>query len=72
METAIVGGVVFTKNVTHKKMRSHMTNPKILLLKTAIEYQRVEKKFSSLEPQILQVRGVTSHCLGYKIVVLVG
>ncbi len=36
-------------------MRTHILNPKILLLGASIEYQRVENKFSSLEPQILQV-----------------
>lgn len=33
-----------------------MTNPRVLLLRAPIEYQRVENKFSSLEPQILQVK----------------
>ncbi|ESO10728.1 hypothetical protein HELRODRAFT_190147 [Helobdella robusta] len=55
-ECEIVDGVVMTKNVTHRKMRSDVTNPKILLLATSLEYQRVENKFSSLEPQILQER----------------
>ncbi len=53
--TSIICGVVCSKNVTHKKMRQHITNPKILLLRASIEYQRIENKFSSLEPQILQV-----------------
>ena len=51
----IVSGVVCTKNVAHKKMRRTVNNPNILLLSASIEYQRVENKFSSLEPQILQV-----------------
>ena len=49
-------GVIFTKNIAHKKMKSKVTNPLILLLRGTIEFQRVEQKFSSLEPQILQVR----------------
>ncbi|KAL5017949.1 hypothetical protein ScPMuIL_003671 [Solemya velum] len=53
-QTSLIHGVMFTKNVAHKKMRQQIRNPKILLLKGSIEYQRVENKFSSLEPQILQ------------------
>ena len=54
-QSSIVCGVVCTKNVTNKRMRQHILNPKILLLRASIEYQRVENKFSELEPQILQV-----------------
>ena len=54
-QTRIVYGVVCSKNTAHKKMRRLIHNPKILLLKSSIEYQRVENKFSSLEPQMLQV-----------------
>ena len=36
-------------------MQQTIANPKILLLKGAIDYQRIENKFSSLEPLILQV-----------------
>lgn len=53
-QTSLIHGVMFTKNVVHKKMRQQIRNPKILLLKGSIEYQRVENKFNSLEPQILQ------------------
>lgn len=53
-KTCVIHGLLFTKNVAHKKMAHQLTNPKILLLKGSIEYQRVESKFSSLEPQILQ------------------
>lgn len=55
-QTAVVNGVVCSKNVAHKKMQQTIANPKILLLKGAIDYQRVENKFSSLEPLILQER----------------
>lgn len=54
-DTNIVHGVIFTKNIAHKKMRTKISNPLILLLQGTIEFQRVEQKFSSLEPQILQV-----------------
>jgi len=54
-ETGLVHGVVFKKNVAHKKMVQKITDPKVLLLQGSIEYQRVENKFSYLGPQILQV-----------------
>ncbi|KAK7498566.1 hypothetical protein BaRGS_00010226 [Batillaria attramentaria] len=55
-DTSLIHGLVFTKNIAHKKMRQQIANPHILLLRGAVEYQRVENKFSSLEPQILQER----------------
>ncbi|XP_060077952.1 1-phosphatidylinositol 3-phosphate 5-kinase-like [Ylistrum balloti] len=53
-QTCVIHGLIFTKNVAHKKMAQQLRDPTILLLKGSIEYQRVESKFSSLEPQILQ------------------
>ncbi|KAK6165394.1 hypothetical protein SNE40_022328 [Patella caerulea] len=53
-ETLLIHGLVFTKNVAHKKMKCKINNPQILLLRGSIDYQRIESKFSSLEPQILQ------------------
>jgi 1-phosphatidylinositol-3-phosphate 5-kinase len=55
-QTTIVHGVVCTKTVAHRKMQQHIHEPRILLLRSPLEYQRVENKFSSLEPQILQER----------------
>ncbi|KAH9523854.1 hypothetical protein Btru_047241 [Bulinus truncatus] len=55
-DTTMFHGVIFTKNIAHKKMKTKIVNPLILLLRGAIEFQRVENKFSSLEPQILQER----------------
>lgn len=46
----IVNGIVFTKNVAHKEMQKEFKNPKILLLRSSIEYQRIEEKLCSLEP----------------------
>ncbi|GFR67626.1 1-phosphatidylinositol-3-phosphate 5-kinase [Elysia marginata] len=62
-ETSLFHGVILTKNVAHKKMRTKITNPLILLLRGTIEFQRVENKFSSLEPQILQEREFMRHCV---------
>ncbi|XP_078330913.1 1-phosphatidylinositol 3-phosphate 5-kinase-like isoform X6 [Crassostrea virginica] len=53
-QTCMVHGIVFTKNIAHKKMASQIVNPQILLMRGSIEYQRRVNKFSSLEPQILQ------------------
>ncbi|KAL4218119.1 hypothetical protein ACF0H5_022855 [Mactra antiquata] len=53
-QTSIVHGVIFTKNIAHKKMLHQINNPSVLLLHGCIEYQRVENKMSYLEPQILQ------------------
>ena len=49
-----VDGVVFTKNFAHKKMVGSKSNPRILLLTFALEYQRVENEFISLEPLLSQ------------------
>jgi 1-phosphatidylinositol-3-phosphate 5-kinase len=49
-ECRIINGLVFTKNVAHKEMRRNLNNPKILLLRSSIEYQRSEEKMCSLEP----------------------
>ena len=49
-DTRIVNGLVFTKNVAHKEMRKNLLNPKILLLRSSIEYQRTEEKMCSLDP----------------------
>lgn len=36
----VVHGVVFTKNLTHRAMRSEIRNPRVLLLQGALEYHR--------------------------------
>lgn len=68
-ECSIVGGVVFTKNVAHKDMKTKIDNPKILLLQCPIAYQRVEGKFVTIESLILQekeyLRNVTSRIMSY-------
>ncbi|XP_055351682.1 1-phosphatidylinositol 3-phosphate 5-kinase-like isoform X2 [Paramacrobiotus metropolitanus] len=53
-ESRVIFGVVCTKHVAHRKMRQNFINPKILLYSSALEYQRVEQKFSSLEPIMQQ------------------
>lgn len=51
----IVSGVVCSKNVAHKGMNAMIANPKILLLRCGLMYQRVEGKLLSLEPVMMQV-----------------
>ena len=63
-DTAIINGLVCTKSVAHRKMCQDIINPRILLLRSSIEYQRVENKFSSLEPQILQEHEYLRNCVG--------
>lgn len=53
-ESSIVSGVVFSKTVAHKKMRQVIDKPTVLLLSSSISYQRVENKFSSLDPILMQ------------------
>lgn len=45
----IVNGLVFSKNIAHRKMQHDIKTPKVLLLRSSIEYQRSEDKLSSLE-----------------------
>ena len=50
----LVYGVVCTKNVTHKKMKTSVQNPSILLLKCAFEFQRRENTLSYFDTLQLQ------------------
>ncbi|KAG0315735.1 1-phosphatidylinositol-3-phosphate 5-kinase [Dissophora globulifera] len=53
-DTLYINGVVCTKNLAHKQMSRSLQNPRILLLKFALEYQRHENHFISLEPIVNQ------------------
>lgn len=55
-ETVFVDGVVFRKNVAHKKMmtQSIEENPRILLLSGGIDFQRMDTKLSSMDTLIEQ------------------
>ena len=55
-ESMFVDGVVFRKNVSHKKMAKSgtKTNPRILLLAGGIEFQRTDTKLSSMDTLIEQ------------------
>lgn len=53
-DSHLISGVVFCKNVSHKRMTDYFLQPRILMMSCAIEYQRVENKMSSLDPLVLQ------------------
>ena len=55
-ESVYVDGVVFRKNVSHKKMGANAsrTNPRILLISEGIEFQRADMKLSSMDTLIEQ------------------
>ena len=53
-DSAILDGYVFTKTVAHKKMKTDISNPKIMLMNGSISYQRVLNKLTSLNPVFLQ------------------
>lgn len=47
-DSTFFSGALIRKNVAHKKMKSKLDHPRILILKFALEYQRVENKYSIL------------------------
>ncbi|OXU27408.1 hypothetical protein TSAR_004798 [Trichomalopsis sarcophagae] len=57
----IISGVVCSKNVAHKGMNAMIANPKILLLRCGLMYQRVEGRLLSLEPVMLQENEYLGH-----------
>ncbi|KAG0346509.1 1-phosphatidylinositol-3-phosphate 5-kinase [Podila humilis] len=60
-DTLYINGVVCTKNLAHKQMSRNIHNPRILILKFALEYQRVENHFISLEPIVNQEKEYLQH-----------
>jgi len=48
-DCAYVSGVVFHKNVCHKRMAKEVTNPRIMLLSGGIEYSRATNRIVSIE-----------------------
>mmetsp|Transcript_4381 Transcript_4381/g.12074 ORF Transcript_4381/g.12074 Transcript_4381/m.12074 type:complete len:1827 (+) Transcript_4381:66-5546(+) len=48
-DCAYLSGVVFRKNVSHKRMAREIENPKIMLLSGGIEFTRTENRIASLE-----------------------
>ena len=58
-----VRGVVLKKNVAHRRMRTSVECPRVLLLAGALEYQRVANKLSSFDMLLEQV-GVVAQVIG--------
>ncbi|KJE93967.1 phosphatidylinositol-3-phosphate/phosphatidylinos itol 5-kinase [Capsaspora owczarzaki ATCC 30864] len=54
--SSYIPGWVCTKTVAHKRMRTSIANPRILMLGFALEYQRVANQFVSFDPLLLQER----------------
>uniref|UniRef100_A0A1A9W6H5 1-phosphatidylinositol-3-phosphate 5-kinase n=1 Tax=Glossina brevipalpis TaxID=37001 RepID=A0A1A9W6H5_9MUSC len=61
VESSIVGGVVFSKNVAHKEMATRVEQPRILLLQCPIVYERIEGKFVSISTVLLQEKEYLRH-----------
>ncbi|OWM86229.1 hypothetical protein CDL15_Pgr011053 [Punica granatum] len=53
-ESALVKGIVCTKNVKHKRMTSQYKNPRVLILGGALEYQRVPNQLASFDTLLQQ------------------
>eukprot|EP01038_Epipyxis_sp_PR26KG_P010221 gene10221-13751_t len=55
-ESSYIDGIVFRKNVSHRKMYSggEKSNPRILIIQGGIEFQRTDAKLSSMDTLIEQ------------------
>ena len=53
-DSAYLSGVVFHKNVSHKKMAKSIMNAKIMMLSGGIEYTRTENRIASLDTLLEQ------------------
>lgn len=53
-DSAYMSGVIFRKNVSHKKMARIIPNAKIMLLSGGIEYTRSENRIASLDTLLEQ------------------
>ena len=50
-----VDGVVCRKNVAHKQMKTRLSQPHLLILGCAVEYEREEYRFASMDVLLDQV-----------------
>ncbi|TKA50760.1 hypothetical protein B0A53_06025 [Rhodotorula sp. CCFEE 5036] len=55
-DSEFVSGVVITKNVMHKSMARHLSNPRIMLVSFPLEYQRNDGQYLSLDKVHAQER----------------
>ena len=54
-DSKVVNGLVFRKNVVHKLMKSHIVQPRVMLLGSMLEYHRTSGKLSSFDTLLEQV-----------------
>ncbi|TGZ61403.1 hypothetical protein CRM22_008009 [Opisthorchis felineus] len=62
-ESEIFPGVIFTKRAAHKFMSDLINEPRILLIASSIDYQRMPSKITWLESQIMQEEEYLSNCV---------
>lgn len=55
LDSRVVNGLVFRKNVVHKLMRTHVVQPRIMMLGSMLEYHRTTGKLSSFDTLLEQV-----------------
>ena len=60
---ALIHGLVFSHNVADKAMNNNLEQPRILLLRQPLEWQRVEGRFTALEPQLMQEQEYLRVCV---------
>ncbi|XP_010534979.1 PREDICTED: 1-phosphatidylinositol-3-phosphate 5-kinase FAB1B-like [Tarenaya hassleriana] len=53
-ESMVVKGVVCKKNVAHRRMRAKIEKPRLLILGSALEYQRIKNQLSSFDTLLQQ------------------
>ncbi|KAL9664784.1 hypothetical protein QQ045_020192 [Rhodiola kirilowii] len=53
-DSALIKGVVCTKNIKHKRMTSQYKNARLLLLGGALEYQRTQNQLASMDALLQQ------------------
>jgi len=53
-DSEFVNGVVFTKNVMHKKMARELANPKVMLLSFPLDFLRADGKYLDLDTVLRQ------------------
>lgn len=56
-DSCLVDGLVCRKNVAHRRMRTHIERPRILMLRGALENRRASTNLSSFDTMLDQVRG---------------
>ncbi|BGP47258.1 Mitochondrial distribution and morphology protein 12 [Rhodotorula kratochvilovae] len=53
-DSEFVNGVVFTKNIMHKKMPRELSNPKVMLLSFPLDFNRADGKYLDLDTVLRQ------------------